>query len=51
LLAASRGMSTALTRFHADPAAGLDDLMEPVERFEARLGYAEFTARARRYRA
>jgi len=50
LLSASRAMSGALTRFRADPAAGLDDVMEPVAEFEARLGYAAFTERARRYR-
>ncbi|GEM_PF-1742257 len=40
-------MTAALARFHAGPGADLGDLTEPVE---ARLGYAEFTARARRYR-
>lgn len=50
LLAASRAMTGALARFRADPAAGLDDVMEPVTEFEARLGYAGFTERARRYR-
>lgn len=50
LLAASRAMTGALARFRADPAAGLDDVMEPVTEFEARLGYAAFTERARRYR-
>jgi hypothetical protein len=42
-------MTAALGRFRADPAADLDDLFEPVDRFEARLGYAAFTERARRY--
>lgn len=49
LLAASRAMQAALARFRDDPADGLDDLMEPVERFEARLGYAAFTERSRRF--
>lgn len=49
LFAAARGMTTALERFRADPAADLGDLFEPVDRFEDRLGYAAFTARARRY--
>jgi methylisocitrate lyase len=49
LFAAARAMTTALGRFRADPAADLDDLLEPVDRFEARLGYAAFTDRARRY--
>lgn len=49
LFAAARGMTEALARLRADPAADLDDLLEPVARFEGRLGYAAFTARARRY--
>ena len=49
LFAAARAMTAALGRFRADPAADLDDLFEPVDRFEARLGYAAFTERARRY--
>jgi len=49
LFAAARAMTAALDRFHADPAADFDDLFEPVDRFEARLGYAAFTERARRY--
>ncbi len=49
LLAATRGMTAALARFDADPGADLADLTETVEAFEARLGYADFTARARRY--
>lgn len=50
LFAATRGMTAALGRFRTDPAAGLDDLMEPVGVFEDRLGYQAFTERARRYR-
>lgn len=49
LFAATRGLTAALGRFRADPAAGLDDLMEPFEAFEDRLGYRAFTDRARRY--
>lgn len=49
LFAAARGLGDALARFAADPAAPLDDRFEPLERFEGRLGYAAFTARARRY--
>jgi len=49
LFAAARGMNDALHRFRADPAADLGDLTEDVESFERRLGYAEFSARARRY--
>jgi 2-methylisocitrate lyase-like PEP mutase family enzyme len=50
LFAATRGMTTALARYRADAGADLSDLFEPVDRFEARLGYAAFTERARRYR-
>ena len=50
LLAATRGTTAALARFRADPGADLGDLTVPVEAFEARLGYADFTDRARRYR-
>ncbi|MFZ4807199.1 MAG: isocitrate lyase/PEP mutase family protein [Hyphomicrobiaceae bacterium] len=49
LLAATRGLTGALARYRADAAADLADLMEPVATFETRLGYAAFTARARRY--
>jgi methylisocitrate lyase len=51
LFAAARGLSDALERFGADEAADLADRLEPLERFERRLGYAEFTARARRHRS
>jgi len=50
LFAATRGLTAALRRFRADPAADLDDLLEPVEDFEDRLGYKDFSARSRRYK-
>jgi 2-methylisocitrate lyase-like PEP mutase family enzyme len=50
LFAATRGLTLALDRLRAEPAADLDDLMEPVAAFEDRLGYKAFTDRARRYR-
>lgn len=50
LLAAARAMAAAFRRLGDDPAADFGDLLEPVERFEARLGYAAFTERSRRYR-
>ncbi len=50
LFAATRGLTSALRRFRADLAADLDDLMEPVDIFEDRLGYKAFSARARRYK-
>ncbi len=49
LLAATRGLAGALARYRGDADADLADLMEPLETFEARLGYRDFTARARRY--
>ena len=49
LLAAAHGLGLALARFRANPADDMRDVMEPVRRFEGRLDYAGFTARARRY--
>ena len=51
LFAATRGLTSALRRFRADPAADLGELMEPVDTFEDRLGYKEFSARSRRYQS
>lgn len=49
LLAAANGLSRAVERFRADPAADMRDFLEHVRTFEGRLDYAGFTARARRY--
>lgn len=49
VLAAARGITEALARFRADAAADPRDWAERVKTFEARLDYAGFTARARRY--
>lgn len=51
LFSAVHGMTAALARYREIPAADLSDRMEPVDAFEARMGYAEFTARSRRYTA
>jgi len=50
LYAASRGISEALRAFKQRyQSSDASSLMEPVADFEKRLGYAEFTSRARKY--
>ncbi|MDB5758039.1 MAG: 2-methylisocitrate lyase [Burkholderia sp.] len=50
LYAAARGMSEALRAFKKRyQSSDVSSLLEPVNDFEKRLGYAEFTARARKY--
>lgn len=52
LYAASQGMSQALRAFRLrHQSTDVARLMEPVAAFEARLGYADFTARARKYQS
>jgi 2-methylisocitrate lyase-like PEP mutase family enzyme len=50
LYAAARGISEALHAFKKRyQNSDVSSLLEPVNDFEKRLGYAEFTARARKY--
>jgi len=50
LYAATRGMSSALRAFKERySSSDVTSLMEPVTDFENRLGYAEFSERARKY--
>ncbi|MBK4739254.1 isocitrate lyase/PEP mutase family protein [Noviherbaspirillum pedocola] len=52
LYAATRGMSSALRAFKERySSSDVTSLMEPVTDFENRLGYAEFSERARKYQS